>query len=51
MRLLVVNVSFDKPDLTILEWVGVAEGKLLIVWNFPMLWALVLEWKENSVSL
>jgi hypothetical protein len=25
MRLLVVNVSFDKPNLTTLEWVGVAE--------------------------
>lgn len=51
MRLLVVNVSLDKPDLTTLEWVGVAEAKLLKVWNFPMLWALVLVWKENSVSL
>jgi hypothetical protein len=49
MRLLVVNVSFDKPNLTTLEWVGVAEFDSLKVWRFATLWQMV--WKENSESL
>lgn len=34
MRWLVAKVSFEKPNLTMLEWVDVAEAKSLQVWSF-----------------